>query len=186
VATICPARVVIESWGGHDFTDYFTLLKVDGRWKIMNNVFSHAQHPPLVPAEHVRDTSVFVESCLNYDLHESNQDPGFFVLYENRRTVPLRERHVAPPHLEAFKRGPVSSSLAGPFISSPGWPELDALAEDGWCRTVRLNITPLRLHAAPATAGAQPSSRSFRVGRQGRTNPPDRAPGRAGAARRIC
>lgn len=36
------ARVVIENWGGHDFTDYFTLLKVDGSWKIMNKVFSHA------------------------------------------------------------------------------------------------------------------------------------------------
>lgn len=36
------ARVVIENWGGHDFTDYFTLLKVDGSWKIMNKVFSHS------------------------------------------------------------------------------------------------------------------------------------------------
>jgi len=43
------------------------------------------------------------EGCLNYDLHVSNDDPGFFVLYENWQTVPLWERHMASPHLEAFK-----------------------------------------------------------------------------------
>jgi len=35
------ARVLIENWHGHDFTDYFTLLKIDGNWKIMNKVFAH-------------------------------------------------------------------------------------------------------------------------------------------------
>ena len=35
------AKVVIKNWHGHDFTDYFTFLKVDGEWKIMNKVFAH-------------------------------------------------------------------------------------------------------------------------------------------------
>jgi Putative lumazine-binding len=35
------ARVILENWHGHNFTDYFTLLKLDGRWKIINKVFSH-------------------------------------------------------------------------------------------------------------------------------------------------
>ncbi len=26
-------------WTGHRFTDLFTLLKIDGQWKIMNKVF---------------------------------------------------------------------------------------------------------------------------------------------------
>lgn len=39
---VASARLVIENWHGHTFTDYFTLLKVDGRWQIINKVFSHA------------------------------------------------------------------------------------------------------------------------------------------------
>ena len=36
------ARVTIEGWGGHNFTDYFTLLRLGGRWTIINKVFSQA------------------------------------------------------------------------------------------------------------------------------------------------
>ena len=32
-----------KAWNGHRYTDLFTLLKVDGVWKIMNKVFH--QHP---------------------------------------------------------------------------------------------------------------------------------------------
>lgn len=37
--TIATARLEIDNWTGHRFTDLFTLLKVDGKWKIMNKVF---------------------------------------------------------------------------------------------------------------------------------------------------
>ena len=33
------ARVELDNWSGHRFTDFFTLLKLDGEWKIMNKVF---------------------------------------------------------------------------------------------------------------------------------------------------
>ena len=39
VGTIATARVELDNWTGHRFTDQFTLLKVDGEWKIMNKVF---------------------------------------------------------------------------------------------------------------------------------------------------
>jgi len=39
VGTIATARIEIDNWTGHRFTDLFTLLKVDGEWKIMNKVF---------------------------------------------------------------------------------------------------------------------------------------------------
>lgn len=29
----------LDKWAGRRFTDFFTLLKVDGEWKIMNKVF---------------------------------------------------------------------------------------------------------------------------------------------------
>jgi hypothetical protein len=37
--TIASARIELDNWTGHRFTDFLTLLKVDGQWKIMNKVF---------------------------------------------------------------------------------------------------------------------------------------------------
>ena len=37
--TIATVRLELDNWLGHRFTDQFTLLKVDGSWKIMNKVF---------------------------------------------------------------------------------------------------------------------------------------------------
>lgn len=37
--TIATARVECHNWGGHKFTDMFTLLKTDGEWKIISKVF---------------------------------------------------------------------------------------------------------------------------------------------------
>ena len=39
VETVATVRLELENWGMHRFTDMFTLLKVDGHWKIMNKVF---------------------------------------------------------------------------------------------------------------------------------------------------
>jgi hypothetical protein len=49
IGTIATVRLESDNWTGHRFTDLFTLLKVDGEWKIMNKVF------PLHP-----------EICLDY------------------------------------------------------------------------------------------------------------------------
>ncbi len=37
--SIASVRLESDNWTGHRFTDLFTLLKVDGEWKIMNKVF---------------------------------------------------------------------------------------------------------------------------------------------------
>ena len=37
--SVATARLEIDNWTGHKFTDLFTLLKVDGEWKIINKVF---------------------------------------------------------------------------------------------------------------------------------------------------
>jgi hypothetical protein len=34
-----PVRLELDNWTGHRFTDMFTLLKVDGEWKIISKVF---------------------------------------------------------------------------------------------------------------------------------------------------
>ncbi len=37
--TIATARVECRNWGGHRFTDMFTLLKTGGKWQIVSKVF---------------------------------------------------------------------------------------------------------------------------------------------------
>ncbi len=39
IDTVATVRLELDNWTGHRFTDLFTLLKVDGHWKIMNKVF---------------------------------------------------------------------------------------------------------------------------------------------------
>ena len=39
VGTVATVRLELDNWTGHRFTDMFTLLKVDGDWKIINKVF---------------------------------------------------------------------------------------------------------------------------------------------------
>jgi len=39
VGTVATVRLELDNWTGHKFTDLFTLLKVDGAWKVMNKVF---------------------------------------------------------------------------------------------------------------------------------------------------
>ena len=37
---VATAKLMIKNWHGHNFTDYFTFLKLDNEWKIMNKVFA--------------------------------------------------------------------------------------------------------------------------------------------------
>ena len=39
IGTVATVRLELDDWTGYRFTDLFTLLKVDGEWKIMNKVF---------------------------------------------------------------------------------------------------------------------------------------------------
>jgi hypothetical protein len=39
VGSAATARIELENWSGHRFTDFFTLLKVDGEWKVINKIF---------------------------------------------------------------------------------------------------------------------------------------------------
>ncbi len=46
IGTVATVRVELDNWTGHRFSDLFTLLKVDGEWKIMNKVFHlHPNQP---------------------------------------------------------------------------------------------------------------------------------------------
>ena len=32
-------RIELDNWTGHRFTDFFTLVRIDGRWQIVSKVF---------------------------------------------------------------------------------------------------------------------------------------------------
>jgi hypothetical protein len=37
--TIAVVRVEADNWTGHRFTDYLSLLKVNGKWTVVNKIF---------------------------------------------------------------------------------------------------------------------------------------------------
>ncbi|MFP4335136.1 MAG: nuclear transport factor 2 family protein [Wenzhouxiangella sp.] len=37
--TAASVRVELDNWTGHHFSDFFTLVKIDGNWQIMSKVF---------------------------------------------------------------------------------------------------------------------------------------------------
>ncbi len=39
IDTVATVRLELDNWTGARYTDLFTMLKVDGEWKIMNKVF---------------------------------------------------------------------------------------------------------------------------------------------------
>ena len=39
VGSIATVRLELDNWTGQQYTDFFTLLKLDGAWKIINKVF---------------------------------------------------------------------------------------------------------------------------------------------------
>lgn len=40
--------------------------------------------------------------CIQYDLHVDNENPGFFVFYENWESRELWQTHMNAPHLAAY------------------------------------------------------------------------------------
>ena len=43
------------------------------------------------------------EGCLNYDLHQDNEDPAHFFFYENWESRELWQRHMEAEHLKVFQ-----------------------------------------------------------------------------------
>lgn len=42
--TVATVRLELDQWAGRRYTDFFTLLKTDGQWQIVNKVF-HLHNP---------------------------------------------------------------------------------------------------------------------------------------------
>lgn len=44
------------------------------------------------------------EGCLQYDLHQDNENPAFFLFYENWESRELWQKHINAPHIQAYSR----------------------------------------------------------------------------------
>ncbi len=42
------------------------------------------------------------KGCLQYDLHQDNENPGHFLFYENWESRELWQTHMSAPHLAAY------------------------------------------------------------------------------------
>ena len=53
------------------------------------------------------------EGCINYDLHQSKEDPSRFMFYENWKSQEDLDKHLQMPYLKAFRE------KAGDLLAEP-------------------------------------------------------------------
>ncbi len=71
---------------------------------IVANIHANADKVELVKSELLKLISITraEEGCVNYDLHQDNEDPTHFLFYENWTSRELWQKHMAAPHLAAY------------------------------------------------------------------------------------
>ena len=72
---------------------------------IVANIKAKADKIDLVKAELEKliDITRAEEGCINYDLHQDNENPAHFLFYENWESRELWLAHMNAPHLAAYK-----------------------------------------------------------------------------------
>lgn len=71
---------------------------------IIANIHAHPDRIDLVRAELEKLIPITraEQGCINYDLHQNNDDPAHFILYENWESRERWQTHMQAPHLAAF------------------------------------------------------------------------------------
>jgi len=71
---------------------------------IVANIHAHADKVDLVKAELQKliETTRGEEGCIQYDLHQDNEDPAHFLFYENWESRDLWRAHMDAPHIAAY------------------------------------------------------------------------------------
>lgn len=71
---------------------------------ILANIKANPDKIDLVKGELIKliDTTRAEEGCINYDLHQDNDNPAHFVFYENWESRELWQTHMSAQHLAAY------------------------------------------------------------------------------------
>jgi len=71
---------------------------------IVANIKANPEKIELVKAELLK--LIYItraeEGCINYDLHQDNENPAHFMFYENWESRELWQAHMGAPHLAAY------------------------------------------------------------------------------------
>lgn len=73
---------------------------------IVANIHAKPEHAERVRAELVKLIPITraEAGCLQYDLHQDNDDPAHFTFYENWESRELWQTHMNAPHLAAYMK----------------------------------------------------------------------------------
>lgn len=71
---------------------------------IVANITAKADKIDLVKAELIKliDTTLAEEGCVQYDLHQDNENPAYFMFYENWTSRELWQAHMNAQHLRDY------------------------------------------------------------------------------------
>ncbi|MEM7328034.1 MAG: putative quinol monooxygenase [Pseudomonadota bacterium] len=71
---------------------------------ITGNILAKADKVELVKSELLKliETTRGEQGCLQYDLHQDNENPAYFMFYENWESRDLWQTHMNAPHLAAY------------------------------------------------------------------------------------
>ncbi|WP_076419849.1 putative quinol monooxygenase [Colwellia sp. UCD-KL20] len=71
---------------------------------IIANIVANEDKIELVKAELIKliDVTRTEAGCINYDLHQDNENPAHFTFYENWETRELWQAHMANPNLAEY------------------------------------------------------------------------------------
>ncbi|MDO6445421.1 putative quinol monooxygenase [Colwellia sp. 1_MG-2023] len=73
---------------------------------IVANIIANTNKVELVKAELLKliEITRAEEGCINYDLHQDNENPAHFVFYENWENRELWQKHMANNHLSEYMK----------------------------------------------------------------------------------
>ncbi len=71
---------------------------------IIANIKANAEKIDLVKSELLKliDLTRAKEGCINYDLHQDNENPAHFLFYENWESRELWQTHMGNKHLQEY------------------------------------------------------------------------------------
>ncbi len=78
---------------GHQLTIVARIEASPGRAELVKSELLKLVEPTLAEA-----------GCLQYDLHQDNDDPAVFLFYENWESRELWQNHMNSPHIAAYAR----------------------------------------------------------------------------------